>query len=584
MLQLTVDGQQVNLNPSCSFEIVKANPLLTKIGEYTYDIDVDLRDPQNAKVYKHINRLHSLSHFAGRTAVLKDGARVICRGTEVLLEIEGPIAKIQILAGNSNFNYLIGGDKKIRDLNFGTMPNPTRDMARRLTKSFYPDSNFGFPEMRLRTESGIDYANEQYTYGFYSNELEYIESTIKPQPYVLYYVEKIIELLGYRLGQNYLREDPRWQRLIIVDAIWSLEYAKHLPDWTIFEFIEEIEGFFNCIFLLDSLSGTVHILSLKTYYSSSANVTEIHSSDVFGHFSKLITSDTNDIVDTTNISYDLPDNDYFKYADLDPEIEERCIISTIDLQYKPGTTPSMGDYSNTIYQDRVTKEFFAYNYVKGGSVFNHVNQFKGLLRDEQKNLLKLRIVPCELGLGFRQIEDSVDSYYLVPKSLEYADVDNDEKQTLADLISNGVKSVTIHDRMEVCFYLGKTAIRDGRNNPKPIKEPYKDLYVTAVKTSDFAFIEGRFISYLPEECGGVDHMTLSLTGEHGRVNKDFSLLLFNSDEEYTICFRSRKMLDPMNLYNIDGRLFYCKELRYKVTNGKFSDIVEGKFYPAVFDE
>ena len=58
MLQLTIDGQRVNLDPDISLEIVKCNPFLTKIGEYTYDIDVDLRDPQNAKVYGHIPSLH----------------------------------------------------------------------------------------------------------------------------------------------------------------------------------------------------------------------------------------------------------------------------------------------------------------------------------------------------------------------------------------------------------------------------------------------------------------------------------------------------------------------------------------------
>ena len=94
MLQLTIDGQRVNISPNCSFEIVKSNPFLTKIGEYSYDIDIDLRDPQNAKIYGHIERLHSIDRPKGRIATLMDGPRVICRGTEVILEIDGTNAKI----------------------------------------------------------------------------------------------------------------------------------------------------------------------------------------------------------------------------------------------------------------------------------------------------------------------------------------------------------------------------------------------------------------------------------------------------------------------------------------------------------
>ena len=78
-------------------------------------------------------------------------------------------------------------------------------------------------------------------------------------------------------------------------------------------------------------------------------------------------------------------------------------------------------------------------------------------------------------------------------------------------------------------------------------------------------------------------MTLELDGEHGRVNTDFSLRRFDANDEYSINIRTHEMLNPMSLYNIDNRLFYCKDLRYRVENGELTNIVEGKFYPAIID-
>ena len=79
-------------------------------------------------------------------------------------------------------------------------------------------------------------------------------------------------------------------------------------------------------------------------------------------------------------------------------------------------------------------------------------------------------------------------------------------------------------------------------------------------------------------------MTLSLDGDFGRANTDFSSQAFNSGEECTIYLKTCRMLDPMSLFNIDNRLFFCKELRYKVEKGALTNVVEGKFYPALFDE
>ncbi|MBQ7967067.1 MAG: hypothetical protein IJ290_04045 [Bacteroidaceae bacterium] len=593
MLQLTIDGQRVNLDPDISLEIVKCNPFLTKIGEYTYDIDVDLRDPQNAKVYGHIDRLHATLSPRGRTATLMDGARVICRGQEVLLGIEGTVAKIQILAGNSNFNYLLGNDTNIRDLDFGEMPAPTKELANSLLTSFYPEANFGFPEMT--TNKGL--ANHPEVNKNYVLYPDYDDPILKPQPFVLYYVEKIVELLGYKLSENYLSSDPRWKRLMIIDNIWSLKYADHLPDWTIAEFIDEVEKFFNCLFLYDSIDNSVKIVSLKSFYDNSHNMVCFTSSDIIDTFRRSVTDDSDIVVDYSNVRYNLPDGEDYDYYDLPDEVEKLCSIVDVDINNIDEFRYTFSHYDKIIYRDTNTGVLFAFykespvvnKDLPTYAIYKQVNRYKSVIRDDKKGVLELNIVPC--GTSGRDISQGNGNgnnrfSYIIGRPSSYTDPE-EQTQTVNELFTAGPIKYDINKRMEVCFYLGTVLNRcltDCVIGDSPIDYSYSQSILTVKYWFDALISSSqRVLSFSPSECGGEEHMTLELDGEHGRVNTDFSLRRFDANDEYSINIRTHEMLNPMSLYNIDNRLFYCKDLRYRVENGELTNIVEGKFYPAIID-
>ena len=56
MTRLFIDGQEVVLPEQFELELITENPYFTRNGEYTYDIDIDLRVPQNRQIYKNIQR------------------------------------------------------------------------------------------------------------------------------------------------------------------------------------------------------------------------------------------------------------------------------------------------------------------------------------------------------------------------------------------------------------------------------------------------------------------------------------------------------------------------------------------------
>ena len=56
MTELYIDGQKVLLNDDFMIDFYRYNPFFSKKGDYTYDIDINLNVPENARIYKHIQR------------------------------------------------------------------------------------------------------------------------------------------------------------------------------------------------------------------------------------------------------------------------------------------------------------------------------------------------------------------------------------------------------------------------------------------------------------------------------------------------------------------------------------------------
>ena len=133
-----------HLPSTLGFELIRENPFFARRGDYTYDIDISLRDPHNRAIYDHIDRLTRAGRPQNRRARLYCDGHVICDGTEVILKKEGDNVKIQILAGNSELNILTADENlRIRDMDFGSFTEP-RDRQTYLGQ-IYPDVRIAYP-------------------------------------------------------------------------------------------------------------------------------------------------------------------------------------------------------------------------------------------------------------------------------------------------------------------------------------------------------------------------------------------------------------------------------------------------------
>ena len=259
MTELYIDNNPVVLSDDLSFDFFQKNPAFTRQGEYTYDIDIDLKIPQNAQIYYHLDRLHVEQFPKNRRATLIVECKVLVVGLEIILSVENHIAKIQIISGYSELNYLASDGKKIRDLDFGIIPEINAAMARESLNHIYPDINYSFPQIYdqyfVSTSTERNYFNELNRVAPFAQDLSYVEGArFVAQPYLLYYVEKLVELLGYSLEENDLRSDDMACRLLCINGVSTRNYNEMIPNWEINKFLTEVETFFNVVFISDKIT------------------------------------------------------------------------------------------------------------------------------------------------------------------------------------------------------------------------------------------------------------------------------------------------------------------------------------------
>jgi hypothetical protein len=132
MIQLIISNRQVYLPESLNFTFLYENPYFTSNSNSTYNIELPLKGcPDNLRVFGHLHRLWSKKSKISYPALLICDASVKLRGTAVVNEVTEKSVKIQLLSGNSEFNFRTNDDSYINKLDLGKVkfPTPTSSTA-----------------------------------------------------------------------------------------------------------------------------------------------------------------------------------------------------------------------------------------------------------------------------------------------------------------------------------------------------------------------------------------------------------------------------------------------------------------------
>lgn len=573
MTRLFIDGQEVVLSENFELELITENPYFTRNGEYTYDIDIDLRDAHNRSIYQNINRSDVTKGIKNRKATLMSGALEIISGMEVVLSIENYTAKIQIVAGNSQLNYE-GGDTNIRSMLLDGISMSSQEAVNTLFGNF-PEYNVVYPPIVNYTESNGDMSilnNVQVGEDISFTDLE----NISPQYYLLYVIENLITKLGFTKGVNELEDDPVWSRLFIVNPYKDSILQELLPDWTINEFIEQIELFLDCIISIDKVNGRFNIISLNKYFE---NQDIVYLDNVIDDsVEKTFDVDTNYAFAYKYVSYDLPSDKYYNYLKLKDGVRENCsIVSSpewddFQTQYEQYYSGPYILHSDDYGLDYVVTDYSVSGETKKGLII--VDRFKDAGDLDSRDKSSFQIVPAEIEKI--SIYSVTGGRYLIGPAVKKLKTDPGSN-AINDLINSSEVKSDIPDKLYVGIYYGiQKALNRG---PNEFPGEYWDKM--PMGSNDRYFIQE------PTTLGGnqailtLPDYTITLDGDNGLFNRIYkNKREIDTSVEYTFQFLTNTVYKLDRIFVIRNKRYYCKEIRYKITPKGMDKIAEGVFYLA----
>lgn len=573
MTRLFIDGQEVVLSENFELELITENPYFTRNGEYTYDIDIDLRDAHNRSIYQNINRSDVTKGIKNRKATLMSGALEIISGMEVVLSIENYTAKIQIVAGNSQLNYE-GGDTNIRSMLLDGISMSSQEAVNTLFGNF-PEYKVVYPPIVNYTESNGDMSilnNVQVGEDISFTDVE----NISPQYYLLYVVENLITKLGFTKGVNELEDDPVWSRLFIVNPYKDSILQELLPDWTINEFIEQIELFLDCIISIDKVNGRFNIISLNKYFENQDIVCLDNVID--DSVEKTFDVDTNYAFAYKYVSYDLPSDKYYNYLKLKDGVRENCsIVSSpkwddFQTQYEQYYSGPYILHSDDYGLDYVVTDYSVSGETKKGLII--VDRFKDAGDLDSRDKSSFQIVPAEIEKI--SIYSVTGGRYLIGPAVKKLKTDPGSN-AINDLINSSEVKSDIPDKLYVGIYYGiQKALNRG---PNEFPGEYWDKM--PMGSNDRYFIQE------PTTLGGnqailtLPDYTITLDGDNGLFNRIYkNKREIDTSVEYTFQFLTNTVYKLDRIFVIRNKRYYCKEIRYKITPKGMDKIAEGVFYLA----
>jgi hypothetical protein len=593
MTELYINGYLSVLPTGVEFSVVEDNPFLTKSGEYTLDLELDLQDPVNAKIFGHIDRFHRKGNQDRFPAILIADSQVRMRGSALIQSRTDISIKIQLLSGNSELNYFIGADRKMEELDLGTESEITQDKALDTLHKCYPDSNYVCAPAVTESGSGINRYRQWTKPGEYS---ETISRTVM-MPYLLYYVQKIPEALGYSITENQLTEDELLCRLYIPHSKKTLHYNEVLAGWTVQDFLIEIEKFCNTVFVIDREKSSVRIVR---FYNWKNNSEKFYIDEIIDGYKTEYDSDNEiDVINYKNVKYALPADDYYKYRSLPDFVFENTEIEEYDTfqDLTAALTPLSGYYSkNRIYHVRKHVEFgfleieadncYIVRKLEDNSFgLERVNEFHEV-GEKDGNTIELKIIPAEMDI-YVYPDYVVDIPLQAPvvPDIEEEEEEEEEKSVVIELIESGEDSSDSAGTLPVAIYMGnlnsgpwsQTDVYTSMGGERIAYPGILDLISDGISSGQLPAEEK---DYLADLFRWYLKYTLRLSGENGLFNTNYSLNKgIASKETWVMRFIPKMKISPQNTFVVNNREFICISLETRFDIHGARPEVEGKFYP-----
>ncbi|WP_304205126.1 hypothetical protein [Phocaeicola plebeius] len=577
MTNLYIDGIAVVLPSEFSITVKQENAFFTKNGEYTYDIELSLLVPENAKLYGFLNRLNITDRPAHkRKAVLVADNRVYLNGTEIITGWTDERVSIQLVSGNSELNYFVGSDELISTLAMKeTNPVVNGSVSTDYVKKTYPDVDYNL----MMTYDSLHQVDKNiWLYRLYNNDINnpyagYIvqKENIQPydyipQPYLCAYMRELLKALGYTLEYNAIEDTP-YKSVYIVHVCETYKWNEMLPGWTAKDFLQNIETMFNGSFLIDHRTKKVSFLLNVSYLPKVRNV---HLQNVVDAYTVEVEEEEESDAVNSTIKYKLPSSEYYKMRCLPDVVKEAAKHKVID----EGLFAFFGKPEN-----QVTDTIFDYQsvnrkiiYLEGSGIMSNlemVDELASLVRENAESELELEFVPAELTERAFYME-GIDpggfyfgQYYIPSVSVSDDEPDETTYDSIHNMVNNLSEKTESKSNIFLAFFRGLNPVQIG---------------VMPANSYPLAFIDRFFPTTSWPATLPSDYPTFNLV----EMEKYFYSNAYKIDRKNAIkitCYDSN-LYPASSVFEIFNRRYLAKEIEYTIGPNGRTKAWTGTFYPA----
>ncbi|MBQ8466542.1 MAG: hypothetical protein IJ546_02470 [Prevotella sp.] len=325
-MEITINGQLAVLKKNTSFEYISENSLFTGSDSYTLTITFPLKDcPQNIRIFGHIHRQDVEKNKVVFDCEIRDKT-FYKAGIITVTNISEVEVKTQFLEGRSEQNFDDSFDDVfLNQLNLGYAP-----AEKRVPANNPPYTLWGFDADNPtyvalpwvnNTSGNLQNAVTCDINASYSWTRTNFEITF--QPYLLYILNKICEVMGYTGDFTAIR-NTNYRYLLICNTLpstWGAHnFAIALPHWSLTEFFEQLEYFLAGEFIINHKAKTI---VFRFNDDVSLSTAEVMIDKVVNKYSVDVSKETkSEYIGYKNLMYAENDNRLWAFRDCQWYIDE----------------------------------------------------------------------------------------------------------------------------------------------------------------------------------------------------------------------------------------------------------------------
>lgn len=574
MIALYLDDRQAVLPEKASFKFVRENPYFTKSASYTYDVVLPLSGCSvNQIIFKHINRQDVTKADYTFKARLIVNNKCVLDGTAVIKSVTDKDVKVQLLAGNSEFNfYTKCSEVYIDEINYGFTIQPVHqfDVPTAFSKYFTMGHTF-FPVYnesagKVYNELACTYINGREGFQYYGSV--YYSKCVHLNLNWLF--SKIMRHLGYSFSYD-LNSGIDFERMYIANSTVTTVYNEVLPHWSVNELLEQLEKFLGVVFVVEEGTKNIEMISTNKYIDK---YPVTYLSEVLDEYNVDIEEETENALDLANIGYSWEENSDTKYLKLNEDAIsqiKKSIYDTYDELVTAYNSDQEWNRARKIYEAAGRQYIEVDN--GNGKKLKEVNQFRNLYRNTEKKDLdvELNIVPCpmtQITVKVYRGGSLIDSNFLYSFDVDIPSVPGHESETgrgieptVASIIEGEAYKPYKPDKLYLYYWDGQMQTFTSGDRSHQFPMPYID--------SDI--IKEKYGRSLPER-------SFRIVGPAGQVNIGNSVYekvwKINQVTKEVKKFISSEIYSPNGVFVIKNKRYLCHKIQVNVANNGIDKLQE----------